>query len=144
MHRTGLLVVAWCLGIAPLASGAQAPACATSLTDWPAQQVRSFARYTVASMDSEDVAIRVTNGMPTLDSTRVVMINDDRVCSRIAAAINVYRKTPGRAMQLQVARLPGWGYMACECGGPDVHPGGRRPVYVLSKRYAVRDVYLGL
>ncbi len=128
----------------PVVAGAQSSGCYASTTDSLALRLLDFARFDVGSTDSTQVAVRASIGIPTVDSSMVVLTTDARTCSSVVSAINVFRNTPRAVRRLQVAKLVNSGYMAYDGYGVIFPRKGSNPVYLISKQFRVTAVLLGL
>jgi hypothetical protein len=99
---------------------------------------RSFIRQVVTSSDSLMVQARTTLGLRAMDSTRVVFVTDNVVCSRVARGINTAQTTPNMTRQLFVVSA-GTVYAAQDPS----HPSGEWwPTVTLDNKYKVLAVLL--
>lgn len=129
---------------APLVVRAQSSGCYASSSDAPALALLSFARYSVGATDSVSAAGRPTAGIPVVDSSNVMIVNNSRTCASVVDAINVYERTPGRARLVHIAQLDKSGFMAYDGVSPPAAVPAVRVVYNISKTFVVRSILLGL
>lgn len=128
----------------PVVCGAQSSGCYASTTDSVAVRLLSFARFSVGSTDSTQVAGRASIGIPTVDSSKVVLTTDARTCASLVTALNTYLNTRGATRRVQIAKLVNAGYLAYD-GFDVIWPrSGSNPVYLFSKQFVVKAVLLGL
>jgi hypothetical protein len=120
-HVTNAATVSTCL---PLDSGALV--------------LRSYLRELVSTTSADRVALRAQLGLIAMDSSRVVIQTDGRVCGRVADAINKAQRTPQLERHLYVFTI-GPSYAAQD---PEHASGEWRPTVIVDAKYEVTGVVL--
>ena len=136
--------VATSAALLPGALFAQPSGCYPSISDQPALLLRAYSRYVAAATDSISYLSRADLGIALLDSTKVVMTVDSRTCANVVSAINAYDGTPGLIRHVQVAQLVKSGFMAYDGSTPISASSYVRRVYVITTKFVVKQVLLGL
>lgn len=85
--------------------------------DEEAIELRGFLRELVTSMDTARTSLRATLGFPAMDSTKVVIVADNRICHNVARGYNTFLKTPHLVRELHVVSV-GRFYAAKDPGHP--------------------------
>lgn len=100
-------------------------------SDDDALVLRSYLRELVTATAPDRVALRTDIGLTAMDSTRVTLVTNDRVCAKVADAINAGLQTPNVARQLYVFDV-GKSFAAQD---PDHPSGGYWPTMIVSARH---------
>ncbi|HEX5408163.1 MAG TPA: hypothetical protein VFW89_00150 [Gemmatimonadaceae bacterium] len=126
----GILVPACVLSVCATARRAQAQTCRSP--DDLSADVLHFVRDLLTSTDAGDARLRDSVALsPITDTTKVVVVTDERTCSKVLAGVNAEFRTAGLARTLYVVKTPN-GYFAQD---PDRPTGEWRPLVVLTKQY---------
>lgn len=135
MLRLTLILSMFALGgMAPRAD--MASTCRPS--DAAAIRLRTYVRRLVTTTDSSSIVLRNKLGLKAMDSTRVSLVTDNRICDKAATGINTALATPGLTRQLYVVAA-GTMYAAQDPG----HPAGEWwPTHTLDNKYKVVGVVL--
>jgi hypothetical protein len=124
------------LGIKAATATTVASTCLAS--DMHALRLRSFVRDLVTTTDSTHIALRNSLGLKAMDSTRVTLVSDNRICDKAATGINTALATPGLVRSLYVVAA-GTMYAAQDPG----HPAGEWwPTHTLDNKYKLIGVVL--
>ena len=137
----GRLIAAVSVGFVALAMpntvSAQTATC-ISAQDSSSLDLRGFLRNLVTSQAEGAKAVRSGSGLVTMDSTKVVVLTDQRKCNSILAGVNAALHTPNQSRQMYVYTL-----------GKDfgVYPRGVTTkegafVVFLDSKYALRNIVL--
>jgi hypothetical protein len=65
-------------------------------------RLRSFVRDLVTGSDESSVRVRATLGLSTMDSTKVVVLNNVKTCAKVVTGVNAALKTAPATRQLYV------------------------------------------
>ncbi|MGH7627727.1 MAG: hypothetical protein ACREOJ_20725 [Gemmatimonadaceae bacterium] len=132
MYRFGrsALVIACTLSFCATAGRAQAQTCRSP--DALSANVVHYVRHLLTSMDADSRKVRASTSLSTItDSTKVVLVTDERTCSNVLTGVNAEFRTAGLARMLYVVKTPN-GYFAQD---PDRPTGEWEPLVVLTKQY---------
>jgi hypothetical protein len=130
---TVLALLALCFSASPAA--AQTATCVAA-TDSTSLRLRSYLRTLVTGSDQSSVTVRATLAITTMDSTKVVVMADTRICPKILAGVNAGFQTPNVNRRLRVYSL-GKNFAAFDSTVVD-HAGGS--VVILDSRYVVNKI----
>ena len=100
------------------------------------RNVRSYLRTLVASNDQSSVAVRNALALATMDSTKVAVMADARICPKILTGVDAAFQTPNVSRRLRVYSL-GKNFAAFDSTVVD-HAGGA--VVFLDSKYALINI----
>lgn len=135
MSIVGVVVVSL---IALRASTLMAVASTCRPTDSDALVLRSYIRELVSSTALERIQVRNSLGLKAMDSTRVNLVTDNRVCDKVGAGINIYLRTPDLPRSIYVVSV-GTDYAAQDPGNP---AGQWWPTITLDNKYKAKGAVL--
>ena len=133
-----------CLCAAGVTRAAFAQSSACLPTDATGALVRGYGRSMAVTTDTLGIKLRTRAGFTAMDSTKVVVSFDSKVCAGIVAGINAFLSTPGRARQVHVVVMGTQGFLALEPAfAPANSTSEYNPVFATSRKYVVTISILG-
>lgn len=124
------------------AAVAQSSACLP--TDATGVLIRGYGRSMAVTTDTLRAKLRTKAGFTAMDSTKVVLSVDAKVCSGIVAGINTFLSTPGRTRLVYVVVMGTQGFLALEPAFAPANPTSEyKPLFATSRKYVVSISILG-